>query len=195
MNDARTCMTAAAAAAALAPHCCCCAVLCCAVHRRRGIGAALLAHLLARAGDSADIYLTTLSRTARFYEQQGFVVLAPMEVPRWVCMHSRCHTVVMHVLRCIELALLLPLLLLLLLLLPLLLLLMGCVSPNALCVLVAKPASHRCHLYCMIQPALPHRYLWFEAAAGTLVARIAAADMLVVMRRPPQSSSSSRQLQ
>jgi hypothetical protein len=30
------------------------------------------------------------------------------------------------------------------------------------------------------------RWLWFEVAAGTVVARLAASDQLVVMHRPKQ---------
>jgi hypothetical protein len=44
----------------------------------------------------------------------------------------------------------------------------------------AAPNSTWLLFHCALLP----RFLWFEAAAGTVVARVAANDQLVVMLRP-----------
>ena len=52
-------------------------------HRGAGIGHALLRSLVEEA-DAArqDVYLTTLQRTNRFYEPQGFSEVSPASIPR-----------------------------------------------------------------------------------------------------------------
>jgi hypothetical protein len=53
-----------------------CFVVCC---RGKDIGSSLMKHIVQ--GSSANIYLTTLRKTIRFYEAAGFQLLQASEVP------------------------------------------------------------------------------------------------------------------
>jgi N-acetylglutamate synthase-like GNAT family acetyltransferase len=65
-------------------------------HRQRGIGRRLLAELVRRA-DDAEIYLTTLASTTRFYAAEGFQTLQRGDVPRSLLFEYAAGTVVARI--------------------------------------------------------------------------------------------------
>jgi hypothetical protein len=130
--------------------------------RQSGIGRRLLAELVRRA-DDAEIYLTTLAGTTRFYAAEGFQTLERGDIPR--CTVIFC--------------------------LPSLLCMISAVAAVRSSVHSADNCScAACPGHLMAEAAAcRYRSLLFEYTAGTVVARIAAGQQLAVMRRRPSGTA------